>query len=108
MELPCRIELLGGLRVRQGERLISRFRTHKVGALLAYLAYFPEPPHPREMLMELLWPETLPDAARNSLSNALSSLRHQLEPPGMPMGAVLQADRFNIGLRADAIQTDVA
>ncbi len=108
MEPLCRIELLGGLRVWQGERLISRFRTHKVGALLAYLAYFPESPHSRETLMELLWPEAPPEAARNSLSNALSSLRHQLEPPGVPVGAVLQADRFQVGLRRAAIRTDAA
>jgi predicted ATPase/DNA-binding SARP family transcriptional activator len=108
MEPLCRIELLGGLRVWQGERLISRFRTHKVGALLAYLAYFPGSHHPRETLIGLLWPEAPPDAARNSLSNALSSLRHQLEPPGVPAGTVLQADRFTIGLRGAVIRTDVA
>jgi predicted ATPase/DNA-binding SARP family transcriptional activator len=108
MEPLCRIELLGGLRVRQGERLISRFRTHKVGALLAFLAYHPEPAHHRETLMALLWPEAPPDAARNSLSNALSSLRHQLEPPGVPAGTVLQADRFTVGLNGAVIRTDVA
>ncbi|HLK60608.1 MAG TPA: tetratricopeptide repeat protein [Chthonomonadaceae bacterium] len=108
MEPHCRIELLGGLRVRQGERLISRFRTHKVGALLAFLAYHPEPAHHRETLMTLLWPDVPPEAARNSLSNALSSLRHQLEPPGVPMGMVLLADRFTVGLNGAAIQTDVA
>jgi len=35
MDARCRIELLGGLRVHQGEREITRFRTQKAAALLA-------------------------------------------------------------------------
>jgi hypothetical protein len=34
----CRIELFGGLRLLQGDRVITRFRTHKAATLLAYLA----------------------------------------------------------------------
>jgi hypothetical protein len=34
----CRIEMLGGLKVRVGEHTIERFRSHKAGALLSYLA----------------------------------------------------------------------
>ena len=48
----------------------------------AYLAFYLRRAHPREVLAELLWPETPPEAARNSLSQALSSLRRRLEPPG--------------------------
>src|SRR5262245_26308447 len=39
MEAPWRIELLGWLRATQGERVVTRFRSQKTGALLAYLAY---------------------------------------------------------------------
>ncbi len=108
MEHLWRIELFGGLRVRHGERLISRFRTQKVGALLAYLAYHPGTSHQRETLTGLLWPDPTPDAARNSLSNALSSLRHQLEPPGVEAGTLLQADRFSVRLNGAVVSTDVA
>nr|CAA9265327.1 hypothetical protein AVDCRST_MAG63-2647 [uncultured Armatimonadetes bacterium] len=38
---------------------------------------------------------------------ALSSLRHQLEPPGVPGGTVLQADRFSVRLNPDAVSADV-
>ena len=38
------------------------------------------------------------DAGRHNLSVALSSLRQQLEPPGIPDGAVLAADRFSVRL----------
>ncbi len=108
MNQPYRIELLGGLRVRQEERVITRFRTQKAGALLAYLAYFRRQSHPREVLIDLLWPDLEPEAGRNNLSTILSTLRHQLEPPGTPAGSVLKADRFAVGLNAEAVCTDVA
>ena len=41
MDARCRIELLGRLCVKQGDREITRFRTRKTGALLGYFA---EPP----------------------------------------------------------------
>src|SRR5579871_4092734 len=84
-----RIELLGGLRARLGPHTLTRFATYKAGALLAYLAYFPQRPHPREALAEQLWPDALPSAGRLSLRVALNSLRRQLEPPGVPTGSVL-------------------
>jgi predicted ATPase/DNA-binding SARP family transcriptional activator len=105
---PCHIELLGGLRLLQGGRVMTRFRTQKTAALLAYLAYYSERSHPREMLIELLWPEVDPKAGRDSLNMALSSLRRQLEPPGVPAGAVLRGDRFFVQMDPNSITTDVA
>jgi predicted ATPase/DNA-binding SARP family transcriptional activator len=96
------------LQVRQGERLITRFSTQKTGALLAYLAYrLQHGPVSREVLIELLWPECELDAGRARLSTALSSLRHQLEPPGVPRGAVMAADRASVRLKPAAVTTDV-
>src|SRR5579862_9581714 len=74
-----RIQMLGSFNVQQGERQITRFRYQKAAALLAYLAFYHTRMHPREELIERLWPEFSPDAGRNNLSNILSSLRHQLE-----------------------------
>lgn len=108
MNGPCHIQLFGTLRVQQGERLISRFRTQQTGALLAYLAYHRQSSHSRESLLELCWPQSEPEAGRHKLSNALSSLRAQLEPPGIPGGSVLIADRFSVELNPDAVTTDVA
>jgi DNA-binding SARP family transcriptional activator len=108
MDPRCRVELLGRLRVTQGERKITRFRTQKTGALLGYLAYHLERTHPREVLVELLWPGTSPLAGYQSLRGALSSLRRQLEPPNIPSGTVIQADRFSVRLNPDAVVTDVA
>jgi predicted ATPase/DNA-binding SARP family transcriptional activator len=108
MNYLWRIELFGGLRALSGERVIMRFRTHKTGALLAYLALFPGRPHPREELCDLLWPEAPLDSGRMNLRVALSSLRRQIEPPGTPHGAVLLADRSKIQLNPVACATDVA
>lgn len=107
MQHPWKIQLLGALKLTQQERVITRFRTQKTGALLAYLAYHQRKSHPREILIELFWPETTPESGRHNLSHALSSLRSLLEPPGVPAGTVLIADRFTVELNPDAIHTDV-
>ncbi|MBC8104603.1 MAG: tetratricopeptide repeat protein [Cytophagales bacterium] len=98
MESQCCIELFGGIRVEQGRRVITRFRTQKTASLLAYLAYFGDRMHSREVLVEMLWPTATLEAGRISLSVALSSLRGQIEPPGVPAHSFLLADRHSIGL----------
>ncbi|HZP80865.1 MAG TPA: hypothetical protein VFB21_04435 [Chthonomonadaceae bacterium] len=102
------ISLLGSLRVQCGEQSITRFKSQKIGALLAYLAYPLRQAHPREALIDLFWPESSLEAGRASLSTALSSLRHQLEPPGTPAGLVLRADRYSVSLNPAAVTTDVS
>jgi DNA-binding SARP family transcriptional activator len=108
MNEPWRIQLFGALRARQGERLITRFRTQQTGALLAYLTYHLHQSHSREALVEFLWPDGEIETGRHNLSNALSSLRNQLEPPGVLAGTVIIADRFSVELNSDAVTTDVA
>jgi predicted ATPase/DNA-binding SARP family transcriptional activator len=108
MDRPWRIELLGGLRATQGERVVSRFRSHQAAGLLAYLAFYQHRAHAREALIEQFWPERDPESGRNSFRVALSSLRRQLEPPGVPAGAVLVADRASLQLNPAAVVTDVA
>jgi predicted ATPase/DNA-binding SARP family transcriptional activator len=107
MDARCRIQLLGGLRVQQGDRVITRFRTQKTGALLAHLAYHLHQAPPREVLVDLLWSDSELQSGQNSLRVAVSSLRHQLEPPGVPAGSVIKTDRFSVQLNPDAITTDV-
>jgi tetratricopeptide (TPR) repeat protein len=51
-----RIELFGRLRALNADRRIDRFRTEKTGVLLAYLAYFGDRAHTRELLADMLWP----------------------------------------------------
>src|SRR5262249_4938598 len=47
------------------------------------------------------------DAARHKLSVALSALRRELEPAGVPDGSVLLADRVTVALSPGAVSTDV-
>jgi predicted ATPase/DNA-binding SARP family transcriptional activator len=108
MEIQWRIALLGELRAEGDNRIVTRFRRQKTGVLLAYMAYYLQRSHLRDMLIDLLWPEGNIQAGRNNLSVAVSGLRHQLEPPGVPTGAVLVADRTSVRLNPASITTDVA
>src|SRR5437867_1203312 len=108
METLWRIELLGGLRATHADRVIQQFRSQRAGALLAYLALYRDRSHPREALIEMLWPECEPEMGRMRLRVELSSLRKQLEPPGVPAGAVLLADRVVVQLNPAIVTTDVA
>src|SRR5260370_37974878 len=108
MDAAWQIELFGWLRAVQPDRIVTRFQTQKTASLLAYLAFFRDRSHPREELIELLWPESPVAAGRNRLKVALSSLRHQLEPPGAPPGAGVLANRVSVRLDPAASATDVA
>jgi predicted ATPase/DNA-binding SARP family transcriptional activator len=116
VQIPWRIELFGGLKARQGTTAgaadslaITRFANRKTGLLLAYLAYYPGRPHPREALAELLWPGTAPEVGRHNLRQALLSLRRQLEPSGAALGgaSVFLAHRDTVQL-SPTVTTDVA
>jgi predicted ATPase/DNA-binding SARP family transcriptional activator len=108
MDELWRIELLGWLRATHRDRVVSRFQTQKTGALLGFLAYHCHRSHPRDALIEVLWPGDELAAGRNKLRLALASLRRQLEPPGVPRGAVIIADRATVQVNPAAITTDVA
>jgi len=103
-----RIELFGGLRAREGDRVVTHFETRKISALLACLALHAPRSQAREVLAEKLWPEEDWGATRNRLRHALSSLRKELEPQGAPDGGVLVASRTDVCLNPAAITTDVA
>src|SRR5579862_2707757 len=104
------IQLLGGLTAHSHQRQLTRFRTQKAASLLAYLAFRAAPgtpPQPREILIDLLWPDAEPEVGRHNLSNALSFLRHLLEPPGVPPGSVILADRASVRLNPAVVTVDV-
>src|SRR4051812_17824137 len=102
-----RIELFGGLRLVRGERTIRRFRSQKTAGLLAYLACYSSRDHPRDELVDRFWPENELEAGRHTLRQALTSLRRQLEPPGITPGGVLLTGRRYARLNPAAITTDL-
>jgi len=102
-----RVRMLGGLRADSEDVSVTRFRTRRVGLLLATLAYHRERSYTREELADMLWPDLEPERARHNLRQALSSLRHHLEPPGIPAGAVLDTKGPRVSLNPDTVATDV-
>lgn len=102
-----RIEMLGGLQALSEDLSVSRFRTRRVGLLLAYLAYHRERHPSRDELSDLLWPEAEPDFTRRNLRQTLASLRRHLEPPTVPTGVILVAKQGRVGLEPRHIATDV-
>jgi DNA-binding SARP family transcriptional activator len=103
-----KVELLRELRVIGTEHTVLRFRSRMIGALLGFLAYRLGTRQPRDLLVELLWPECDCDTGRLRFRVALNSLRRQLEPPGVPAGSVLLADRTSVQLNPERVATDVA
>lgn len=99
--------MLGGLAAHGGSREIRRFQTSKTGVLLATLAYDLQRDHSREELQERIWPEADSHSGRRCLSQAIYSLRLQLEPPGTPPGAVLIANHSYVRLNPPTITTDI-
>jgi predicted ATPase/DNA-binding SARP family transcriptional activator len=102
-----RVRMLGGFWAESDQVTVKRFRTRRVAALLAYLAYYRDRTASREELCEMLWPDMEPERAKRNLRQALSSLRHHLEPPGVPPGAVLETLQSNVRLNPEYVVTDV-
>jgi predicted ATPase/DNA-binding SARP family transcriptional activator len=72
------LSLLGAYTVMLDDQPLTTFELDKARALLAYLAVEARRPHRRETLAGLLWPD-IPDAsARQSLRQALFSLRQTI------------------------------
>jgi predicted ATPase/DNA-binding SARP family transcriptional activator len=106
MHARWRIELLDGPRAVGPDRVVTRFRTRKTGALLAYLALYRNRSHTRERLVEQFWPESEPEAGRTALRVALASLRAALaDAAGAP---VLIVDRRSARVDPTLVSTDVA
>lgn len=97
------VQLLGQVQAIGAERDIVHWPSRAVAALLATLALEPQRTHPREQLIERLWPGVAPDVGRNRLRQALSVLRALLEPAGGPGAAVLLADRTTLRVVPGAI-----
>ena len=100
------VALLGRVEARNGDLLITRFNSHPTAALLARLALYPQRLHPREELAELLWPNAPPQAGRNRLRQALSTLRRLLEPAGQGGPPVFMADRQGVRVNPAALGCD--
>jgi ATP/maltotriose-dependent transcriptional regulator MalT/DNA-binding SARP family transcriptional activator len=80
---PLEIRMLGSFQVSRGGQVLSTsdWKSKKALTVFKYLALNREDGFiPRDVLMELVWPDVPPDSAAKSLNAALTSLRRTLEP----------------------------
>jgi predicted ATPase/DNA-binding SARP family transcriptional activator len=103
-----KIQLLGGLVARQGERTVDRFRTRKGGEMLAALALHLNRALTREELLALLWPEEEPEVGRNRLRVELAALKRQFQAQGQALLPLIEAYRLCVRLNPEAFTTDAA
>jgi DNA-binding SARP family transcriptional activator/predicted ATPase len=73
-----RIRLLGAFQASIEGKLIQKFESNKVRALLTYLVVESSQPHARESLIEMFWPEVPPKRGSSNLSQALYNLSQVL------------------------------
>lgn len=107
-QTPWQIQLLGELRASYRDRVLPRFETRKAAILFVRLALGIHRSHPREELMEALWPDEDPDATRVRFRQVLMTLRRTLVSSGAETEEVLVADRASVRLNAALVTTDVS
>jgi DNA-binding SARP family transcriptional activator len=73
------IYLLGPLRVILDDRPIESWPSGRGRAIFKYLLTHRDQPTPRDVLMDLFWPDAAPEAARNNLNVAIHGLRQALK-----------------------------
>jgi DNA-binding SARP family transcriptional activator len=99
------VQVLGDLQVRAHPGAApQRPASRAAGLLLAQLALAPERAHPRETLVELLWPGVALDVGRNRLREALCTLNRFLQASSS--APVLQADRSCIRVLPGRLRCD--
>jgi TolB-like protein/DNA-binding SARP family transcriptional activator len=99
------LKVLGEFAVRDGSGRDLSLPTRKTRALLAYLAVYADRPQLRDRLMALLWSDREDRQARQSLNQALRSIRRLGDEAGITL---LDGDGEHVTLRGDAVDIDVA
>lgn len=81
-EMPLKIYCFGKFEVFRGNVLIkdSEWISKKAKSIFKYLLMHKNKVIPKEVIMELIWPEMDPETVEGRFYKALSTLRHILEP----------------------------
>jgi DNA-binding SARP family transcriptional activator len=108
---PIELCLLGGFQLRTAGLRVAVPSGSKLEALLAYLGLRPGHCIPREILCQLLWPNSEGPLASQSLRSLLSSLQHLLVDAISGVPLVVYRDgcyqlNAGIGLTIDTMQFD--
>ena len=99
------INLFGSFDVRGHTDRPIELRSKKAQALLAYLSVHPGQPHARDKLSALLWPDVDDTQARQSLRQALLSLRRAIDPVERK---ALRLEGDTVTLEPKVVRVDVA
>lgn len=103
MDKPT-LKLIGGFSLTTPESPDGVTLGKKVMGLLAYLALSGGKPCTREHLSVLLWPDRQDEQARQSLRQAISSLRKSL---GSSAARILRSDSSGVRIDTDHLDVDV-
>ena len=98
------MRLLGAVEAQGPGRNLSRWPSRAVVLLLARLALAPDRIHPREELVDMLWPGVALEVGRNRLRQVLSTLKSLLEAGSGT--AVIEADRQALRVVPGALACD--
>jgi tetratricopeptide (TPR) repeat protein len=104
-ELLPELRLLGTTELLVRGRVVRQLGGRNGALLLARLALAPRQAHPREVLIDQIWPDADLEAGRNRLRNALSVLRAALHDAGCE--DIVVADRDALRLSPGALVCDV-
>jgi DNA-binding SARP family transcriptional activator len=96
------VHCLGSFRVYVAGRAVEHWSSSKGKAILKFLVSCPEHRAPKERLMELLWPDGEPRAARNRLNVAVYGLRQALSTVGAGSIVVFRNDAYLLDPDLDA------
>ena len=107
------LSLFGPFTTTLDDQPLYSFRTNKVQALLIYLAVERDRPHPRETLMELLWPGMPLESAQVNLRQTVYRLRQAIPDVDSKQDGslvpLLLSDRQSVQLNPQAnLRLDVA
>lgn len=78
--MALEVRFFGGLQIERGGARLGGFRSSKIESLLAYLIFYHNQTHSREVLTGLFWAESKEAKAKASLRQALYLLRKHLGP----------------------------
>ena len=93
---PAELRTLGSFALSVGKAGVAPPKTQKGRALLLYLIANRESAHGRERLLELFWPESDPDRARQSFNTALWMLRKNFRDAGADPDDYLAAGKLTV------------
>ena len=86
------IHCLGAFQAYVLERLVDDWPGHKAMSLFKYLVLHRRRRIPKDVLYELFWPDTAPEACRRNLHQAIYSLRHAIRRRCPDIRAILFED----------------